>query len=167
MALFPPITMPYLFEDPFITTSAHLHQLWHEFPTSSVFEGGDVRITALQLRLALTDRLAFIATKDGYVDFRPELNLLDSQTGFMNFTAGLKYALIDWRDKQFIVTPSLRVELSQGSPDILSGQGKGAWIPGVSAGIGRGRFHLIGDVGVRLPVDGKGGKHVFLLQPTS
>ncbi len=150
----PPTTMPYYFEEPFITTGIYIHGLWHDFPEGSVFEGGDARVLAAQIRVAVTDRLAFVATRDGWVDFRPDLDLLDTENGFTNWMFGFKYALIDWRDKQFILTPSIRYETSNGSPDVLSGYGSGAWIPAIAAGIGKDRFHAIGDVGVRAPVDG-------------
>ena len=62
---FNPMGMPYLFEDPHITSGLNFAYLWHGFPDDSAFQGGGVHVLALQIRLALTDRLAFIATKDG------------------------------------------------------------------------------------------------------
>ncbi len=35
----PPTSMPYLFEDPFITTEVSVHAIWHDFPWDSVFRG--------------------------------------------------------------------------------------------------------------------------------
>jgi len=61
-----PMSMPYLFEDPYITTELNLVGIYHDFPSDSVFDGGEAGVIALQARLALTERLAFIATKDGY-----------------------------------------------------------------------------------------------------
>ena len=52
-----PVTMPYYFEDPFITTEVQAYGIWHEFPGRSVFQGGDAYVAALQARLAITDRL--------------------------------------------------------------------------------------------------------------
>lgn len=60
----PPMTMPYLFEEPFITTGLSGYGIWHEFPNESAFQGGDAWVAALQARIAITDRLALIATKD-------------------------------------------------------------------------------------------------------
>ena len=88
-----PIIAPYLFEDPFVTTGASLYYIYHEFPDDSALGGGEVHVAALQLRLALTERLGFIATKDGYVWLRPDLPLLDDEEGWMNLGAGLKYIL--------------------------------------------------------------------------
>jgi hypothetical protein len=56
----PPMMHPYLFEDPFITTGISLWGLWHEFPDSSILEGGQLWDVALQARVAITDRIAFI-----------------------------------------------------------------------------------------------------------
>ena len=57
-----PIVAPYLFEDPFISTNAVPYFMWHDFPEQSVFDGGALYATAVQLRLAVTDRVAIIAT---------------------------------------------------------------------------------------------------------
>jgi hypothetical protein len=84
-----PIVQPYLFEDPFVTTALHPYYAWHEFPDDSVLQGGEVHVAALQARLALTDRLGLIATKDGYVWLRPENPLLDDDEGFWDLALGL------------------------------------------------------------------------------
>ena len=54
------------FEDPFITTDIRLMYVYHEIPDDSVLRGGQVHAVAVQIRVALTERLALIATKDGY-----------------------------------------------------------------------------------------------------
>ena len=60
-----PMSDPYIFEDPFITTGVYVWGLWHEFPHDSIFgggkaitsnKGGDVWAIAVQARLAITDR---------------------------------------------------------------------------------------------------------------
>jgi hypothetical protein len=149
-----PVGMPYYFEEPFINTGASAWAVWHELPDSSVFAGGDVRVLALQARVAITDRLALIATKDGYIEMRPKLDLLDDESGYGDLGLGIKYALIDDPDRRFILTPSLRWEATQGSSDVLQGNGEGTWIPAISTGIGLGRAHLVGSLGMALPVDG-------------
>jgi hypothetical protein len=149
-----PMSMPYLFEDPFITTGAYLWGLWHDFPESSVFEGGDATIAALQLRVALTDRLAFVASQDGRTSLHPDLDLLDSEKGYMDLIAGLKFALIDRPDDRFILSTSLRYKLASGTGDILQGKGDGGWIPQFSVGWGAGPVNLIADAGMYYPIDG-------------
>ena len=149
-----PMSMPYLFEDPYITTELNLVGIYHDFPSDSVFDGGEAGVIALQARLAITDRLAFIATKDGYTVLRPNNGLLGNDKGFMDITAGFKYAAIDDREAGLIVTPSLRYEIPLGSDDILQGRGDGVFIPAVSVGLGPDDIHLIADFGAQLPVDG-------------
>ena len=109
---------------------------------------------ALQARLALTDRLAFIATKDGFTFLKPDNALLEDEEGFMDVTVGLKYAVIDDREAGLIVTPSLRYEIPLGNDDVLQGRGDGVFIPAVAVGWGPNDVHLIADLGAQLPVDG-------------
>jgi len=149
----PPMTNPFLFEDPFITTGLSAWGVWHQFPNSSILEGGDLWAAALQARVAITNRLAFIATKDGWVDFNPRLDLMENATGFANISFGFKGSLVDRPDIPFILSPSLRLELSNGSADILQGFGSGVLIPALSAAWGREHFHAIGMVGGQVPLN--------------
>ncbi len=149
----PTMAFPYLFEDPFITTGVSAHFIRHEFPGRSVFRGGEAWVIAVQARLAITDRLAFIATKDGWTRLKPDASLIRDGQGWMNISGGFKYALIDRPDLPFILTPSIRFELTQGSPKIFSGHGEGQVIPAVSLAWGIGLFHLIGDICGRVPFD--------------
>lgn len=145
--------MPYLFEDPFITTGAQLVGIYHEYPGHSVFQGGELGVLALQLRLALTDRLAFIATKDGYVWHRPDQDILPNEDGFYDISAGFKYALLQNREKNYIVSPSFRIDIPVGKTRVYQNLGSGVGIPAVSAAWGWEKFHVIGDFGARLPFD--------------
>jgi hypothetical protein len=148
------MSSPYTFEDPFITTSLNLVTVQNDFPEGSVFQGGRAQLGAAQLRLALTDRLGFYASKDGYLSLQPDLPLLDDEKGFMDLSAGFKYALLDWPDQRFILTPMIRYELTQGSRRSFSGNGEGEWVPAVSAGLGLGALQFLATTGARLPVDG-------------
>lgn len=149
-----PIVAPYLFEDPFITTGVQAYHLWHDFPERSVFQGGDLHAFAVQARVALTDRLALIATKDGYVWNRPDLNLLDDTQGSMNLAGGVKYALLVDEERRVMVSPALRFELPTGSSDTFQGHSDGLFIPSVSAAWGPGPWRLMGGFGSQIPLDG-------------
>ena len=149
-----PMSMPYLFEDPYIRTEINLVGIYHNFPSDSVFEGGEAGVIALQARVAITERLAFIATKDGLTILRPDNSALENEEGFMDVSVGFKYALVDDREAGLIVTPSLRYEIPLGTDDILQGRGSGVFIPAVSVGYGPDKIHLIADLGAQLPVDG-------------
>lgn len=149
----PPMMHPYLFEDPFITTGVSGWGIWHEFPGDSILDGGHLWVAALQARIAITDRIAFIATRDGWVDFEPGLSLLDNRRGSADLALGFKVAVIDLPEVPFILTPSLRFQIAQGSQDVLQGNGDGVLIPAVSAAWGRGNFHVIGDLGMEIALD--------------
>jgi hypothetical protein len=148
-----PIVQPYLFEDPFITTGAYPYYLWHEFPDDSIFQGGHADAFALQLRVALTDRLAFIATKDGRMRLDPDLVLLDDSEGWMNLAGGFKYALIQRPEDQFILSAALRAEAPTGSDAVFAGGSEVIVLPSVSAAWGLEDLHLIGGLGGQIPTD--------------
>jgi hypothetical protein len=149
-----PIVQPYLFEDPFVTTGLYPYYLYHDFPGRSVFRGGYAQVVAVQARLALTDRLAFIATKDGYLWNSPGLDLLDDQNGWMNIAGGFKYQLVKDEAHRFYLTPALRYEAPSGARDVFQGEGDGLVIPSVSAAWGIGQAHVIGGLGGQIPIDG-------------
>jgi hypothetical protein len=150
-----PLSMPYYFEDPFAVTGVSAWYVYHQFPNKSITQGGDATVYAVQARLAITDRLSLIATQDGWMELRPELSLLDDKSGgWMNLMAGLKYSLIEMPEERFILSPSLRFQAAQGSPDVQSGNGHGMWVPGVSLGWGPGPVRILGNVAAVLPIDG-------------
>ena len=156
-----PVCNPIYFEDPRITSEVRPVFMQHYLPDTFHFYndggtgaalGGEVRLYALQLRLALTERLALIATKDGYIEFRPK-STLSHNYGWANLAAGLKYALLDDPDHQLIVTPGFTFEVPSGNQDVGQGHGKGEWNPFVSAAKGWGNFHVTGNIGARIPHD--------------
>ncbi len=63
----------------------------------------------------------------------------------------MKYALIDNEDKQFILTPGLKVELPTGEKDVFQGNGMGEWDFFVAAGKGFGDLHALANIGLRIP----------------
>jgi hypothetical protein len=146
-----PIVQPYLFEDPFVTTNAVPYFLWHDFPDQSIFDGGSLYAAAVQLRVALTDRVAIIATKDGFVWNRNNQDILSDSQGFMNLAAGVKVAL--WQDREAgrIVSGILRIEAPTGSSDQYQGHGSGMAVPSLAAAFRTGPVRWIGDVGAQIP----------------
>ena len=150
-----PLSMPFYFEDPFATTGASAWYVYNMFPEKGLTQGGSATVYALQLRVALTDRLSFIATQDGWMEMRPDLPLLDDKSGgWENWMAGLKYTLVELPEERFILSPSLRYQAAQGSPKIQAGNGHGIWVPGVSLGWGPGPVRVLGNVAAALPVNG-------------
>jgi hypothetical protein len=114
----PPITNAVVNETPYITTELRPIYMYHEIPGQFVTQGGRINLYAAQLRAAITKRLAFIATKDGWadVDFQ---TVLPDEEGPVNVAAGLKYALVDDEQSDSILTLGVRYEAPIG--DIKTG----------------------------------------------
>ncbi len=146
-----PVTNPVFFEDPTIRTEVRPIFMHHKIDGGFATGAGTVNLYALQLRYAVTDRLAIIATKDGYVDI--DLDNGTDLSGWADLALGLKYAVIDDRANQFILTPGFTFEVPTGNSDVFQGNGDGELNLFVSAAKGFGNFHLTGNVGVRLPID--------------
>ena len=147
-----PVSNPVNFEDPRIESNIRPIFAYHSINDNFVTGGGDVQIYALQLRYAINDRLAVIATKDGLVDLNPSA-VLPHHTGFANIAGGLKYAF--YKDSNSIGSAGLRYEAPTGNKRVLEGEGKGMINPFLSAAtsIGSGEYPLnvVGYTGLRIP----------------
>jgi hypothetical protein len=163
-----PMTMPYLFEDPFITTNAQFVGIWHDFPKNGALNVGQAGVMALQLRVAITNKLAFIATKDGLVFYDSDTakvgkffpthpnakkKLIGDEVGFTDVTAGFKYAIVELPEHNFILTPAIRYEIPIGNRDVFQGRGDGVFIPSVSAAWGWEDFHVVANLGGQVAVN--------------
>lgn len=124
----PPISNPIYNETPYITTEVSLWYLHQVIPEKSIVSGGYINVGAAQARLALTDRLGLIATKDGYADAHFG-NVLEDTNGFANIALGLKYALFQDPENDAILTVGGRYEIPVGNIDTsgvsLQGHGSG------------------------------------------
>jgi len=147
-----PVANPLFFEDSQISSEVRPVFLYHNISSDFVTQGGNVEVYAVQLRYALTDRLALIATKDGYIVFHPKA-ALSSTSGWADLAAGLKYALIDDKERQFTLTPGFKVTLPTGNEKVFQGKGKGIWDLFFSAEKGWDAFHLSGNLGFEVPDD--------------
>jgi hypothetical protein len=147
-----PVANPIFFESPAIGNEVRPIFMQHNLNDSFLGVPTDVQVYALQFRLALTERLAFIATKDGYVEINPDG--AKSLNGWADIGAGFKYALIQDEANRFLLTPGLKFEVPCGSKDVFQGNGDGEFDLFVSAAKGLGEFQLMGSAGVRLPLDG-------------
>lgn len=144
-----PVANPLFFESPLIESEARPLFIYHNIDDD--FIGGFVRVYAAQLRWAVTERLAIIATKDGYIQTRSDA--LSGEDGWADIAAGLKYALIDDPDNQFILTPGVKFELPTGQTRVFQGNGDGEFDVFVSSMKGFDKFHVTGSLGARLPVN--------------
>ena len=144
-----PVANPLFFESPLIQSEARPIFMYHNIDDD--FIGGFVRVYAAQLRWAVNERLAIIATKDGFIQTRSDA--LSSQDGWADIGAGLKYALIDKPEDQFILTPGMKFEFASGNTDVFQGNGDGEFDFFVSSMKGWDKFHVTGSLGARVPID--------------
>lgn len=155
----PPLTNPVFNETPYITTEARGIYLYNEIPGGNDFVtgGGNIHLGALQLRLALTERLGFIATKDGYADANFD-NVLDDENGFANIAFGLKYAILSDPASESIVTAGLRYEIPIADLETggieLQGDGDGFLNPFVTGATTFGDLGLQASIGANIALDG-------------
>ena len=156
-----PVTNPLFFEEAQIRSDVRPIFIHHRLQNTidgaaplpgSVPLGGDAQVYAIQLRYAINDRLALIATKDGYIDFNPDATLAQDD-GFADIAFGLKYAIINDEENQFLLTPGLKFELPSGNTGVLQGNGSGEWNLFLSAAKGWDDFSLASHFGIRLPND--------------
>lgn len=155
----PPISNPLFNETPYITTELRPLYLHNEIPDGFLTKGGQIDAGAIEARLALTDRLGFIAQKDGVVHLHFNRVLPDT-TGFENIALGLKYAVWSNPGAEEIVTLGATYEPPIGNlrSDGLKLQGHGGggfFNPFISAAKAWGRFGIEGDFGFNLAADGK------------
>lgn len=151
-----PLGQPLYFESPCNDTGLRFLYLRHDFANGSTLQGGNVTIYALQARVALTDKLALIATKDGYSEF--ESGIIQDE-GWNDLAAGLKYVAVADEKSQLLVTPGIRYQAENGHRGILQG-GVDELSPFVSVGKGFDDAHFVGNVTLRLPLNGDDGNTV-------
>ncbi len=146
-----PVGMPMYFEDPFITTDLRFLYMHHKIPGGSALGGGQVQVAAVQIRLALTDRLAFMVTKGGYswVDS----GATPAGDGWNDWGLGLKYVLYSNPEDQFLVTSGLRWEMTNGSTDAWQGGDSQELSPFVSVAKGWDKWHFLGALNGRIPTN--------------
>ncbi len=149
-----PAFSPVTFEDPRALSEARLLFVNHSIDDNFVTNGGDVQVYALQLRYALTDKLSIIATKDGYVDFNPKANV-PKDSGFADIEAGLKYTVLEDKEKGYIASAQLRYLIPTGEKEVFQGQGDGVVHPSFSGAIALcDNTTLTAGSGLRIPVNG-------------
>lgn len=153
-----PIGSPLYFEDPFINSDVRAGFIWHKFPNNGGLRGGQLTVYTLQLRLALTERLQFMATTDGYSHL--ESPILDDDSGWNDLAFGLKYALYVDHENDFLLSTGLRWRLSNGHANTLNG-GVDELNPFISAYKGVGKWNFMAHVGGRIAMDEHKGNHIL------
>lgn len=156
----PPVSNPIYFESPFHTSEArliHIHQelngaVYTDTAFGKLKLGGELKLTALQLRYAVNERFSIIATKDGYGRMEYD-NTLETEDGFADIAVGFKYSpYIDY-ENQSIITLGLRFEIPTGDHNMFQGRHSVIANPFISFAKGFDNLHILGYQGFQVPVD--------------
>jgi len=161
----PAISNPLFNETPYITTEVRPIFAYHEIPDDNLLGPGDVKVYAVEARVALTDNFGIIATKDGYgdFDFSSQANALgiSDTNGWFNIAIGAKYALWNDVEDESILTVGLKYEAPTGNIEIssigldLNGGSSDGFINGFVTGAKRfDRLGLQASAGVNAALDG-------------
>jgi hypothetical protein len=153
-----PVGQPIYFESPLVNTSVRLLFLHHEFPEKSQLQGGHVDVLAAQARIAVTERLAIIATKDGYSWL--DAGALPEDEGWNDIALGVKYAFWVDREREFVMTGGLRWQWGNGDGEVLQGLSP-ELSPFISVAKGWDKFHTIANLTYRLPIDSDEGNDIL------
>lgn len=146
-----PVSNLLYFEDPVIRNEIRPAFIYHRIDDAFITGGGDAFLAGAQLRIALTDRLQWIANKGGYLWIHPGKGA--DSSGWANLVTGFKYALVDSEENQFIITPGFTYEIPLGEKAIFHGTGDGILNLFASAEKGWGDFHLTGYAGYQQAID--------------
>jgi hypothetical protein len=156
-----PVSNPIFARDPRSSTHARFLFINNWTPdTHAVAPDDQIQVYAVQVNLALTERLSLLAEKDGYA----VINRGPLSEGLLNLAVGLKYAFLRRPERQFIVSGGLMFEAPTGESAVLQGDGSGVLTPFLSAGKGWGAFHTIANMGLSIPMDDDANSGFFYWQ---
>ncbi|QDU45790.1 hypothetical protein Mal52_42860 [Symmachiella dynata] len=145
-----PTTNPVFFEDPRARTRVRGLFINQMIPEDSILQGGDFQVYAVQLSVALSDRFAVIANKDGYIKLQSDA--LPNNGGWADLATGVKYVMVRDVENQFLLSGGVLYEWANGSSDVYQGNGDGMWNFFLTTGKELGEdSHFIGTVGWHLP----------------
>src|SRR4051812_7586275 len=148
-----PVVNPIFFESPLIQSEVRPLFAYHTFDKKFLGVDANARVYAVQLRYAVNDRLALIATKDGYMEIDLKTKAVKNQRGWNDIAAGLKYAVHKNDEQQLQITPGLTFEVPSGDDEVFQGNGSGEFNLFVSAVKGFDRLHFTMNIGARVPID--------------
>lgn len=148
------------FEDPRTLTEVRPIFLSQRTPSrvgSFGLPGGSVQLYAMEIRVALTQRLSLIASKDGFIVERIKDGTLDDllEDGFAAINLGLKYNIL--RDPRCgrIASVGFTYELPIGARRALQDVADGEFHVFATGGkrLWDGNGHILSAVGYRFPID--------------
>ncbi len=158
-----PMSNPVLAKDPRALTEAQFLFIQDWIPDENSLGGGNFQVYGLQVRVALTDRLTFIADKDGYATIHPGRG--PDRDGWLNVAVGLKYAFVRDVDRQLLVVGGFQYEPQSGEARVFQSQGDG--LVTLFGTVGKGwcnGTHIIANAGYQLPIDRSQNSTFFYTQ---
>lgn len=156
--VYDPIGQPIYFESATNDTNLRLLYIHHEFPDKNVISGGHLDVAAAQVRVALTERLGLIATKDGYSWL--DADALPEGEGWNDLALGLKYVIYADKELDLLITPGIRYQGGNGDAEVLQGNSQ-EFSPFISVAKGFGDLHLMANLTYRIALDSDRGNDVF------
>ncbi|MBS0192589.1 MAG: hypothetical protein U0573_08105 [Phycisphaerales bacterium] len=153
-----PIGNPLYFETPLNNTDLRFVYIYHTFAQKCQLQGGNLNIAALQARLAVTERLGLIATKDGYSWL--DAGAVPANNGWNSLAFGAKYAFYVDRETDTVATGGIRWMTESGEAKVLQG-GVQELSPFISVAKGWDRLHFMGDFTWRAPLDTNKGNNII------
>lgn len=157
-SFYTPVGNPLYFEAPTNDSRLSFLYLHHEFASDSTLNGGELDVYALQARIAITDRIGFIATKDGFSQL--DAGALPEGDGWNDIAFGLKYVFWADEEKQALGTVGFRYMIANGHDDVLQGNVQ-ELSPFISFGKGYGDLNILANLTWRAPLDDDDGNHVL------
>lgn len=160
-AMISPLSMPTVNEDPRPATELRPMFMYTKISDDFVTGGGHYQVVALQIRVAITERIGFIATKDGYIFLRPD-HVVPDDEGFANLAFGFKGVLLADDASAFVLSGGLRYEAASGEREALQGRGVGVMNPFLSLAKGFDDLHFEAYTGPGLALSGDDSSHYDL-----
>jgi hypothetical protein len=149
-----PITTPVYSKDPRSLTELRGLYVHNWIPGDNLLGGGEFDVYAIQARIALTERLTFIADKDGWLSVRPNNAAIGKRSGWLNLGLGLKYTFLRDVESQTIAAAGVMYEVPSGEEEVFQGRGNGIITPFLTYGKEFGDcWHFIGNVAHSTAID--------------
>lgn len=144
-----PVTSPYYNENSFVTNDVRAWFVYHKFNADALGADSSATDYAVQVRVALLDRLQLVAYKDGYLDLDGAVN----SEGWNDLAAGLKYQFVHDDEEHLYAAAGLGYEFRTGESNALQNDSEvRGW---ASVDKGWDKFHAGATLNYRVSTSGK------------
>ncbi len=122
-----------------------------QIPESSILGDGDLQLYAMEASVAINERFAIIAEKDGYIAMQTQA--AGNRKGWADISIGGKYVLVRDVENQRLLTAGVMYDVPTGSNAVFQGNNDGIWTMFLTGGqeFANGNAHIMGTAGWRLP----------------